>query len=183
MRHGGTAYTNGDVIPFGEGGWRDDTGIVDRFIDLSKPQLFAGDRIRPLAVAASWGLGRLALAEVESRRGEHDVRLVDFDKAAIAPVARITDCDGGLEELTHESKKPSRWLVFACVKPYGGGRFGGTVQWSEIVDTQTRARYRTKSLVEGVIPSGIAIVSDRRDVAGETRHSATAISAVDLTHP
>lgn len=178
-RHSGSSSTDGDIIPFG------DKETVERLVDLSEPRLFVtGEPLHPIAVAAFAGIGHLALAEAPSRPGEHDVRLIDFAKATVTPVARITDCDGDLEEeQTAEGQNPTRWLVLTCVKPYGGGRYGGTVQWSELVDAQTRVRYRTKSLVEGILASGLAIISDRRDVAAETRHTSTTISAIDLTKP
>lgn len=150
------------------------------WVDLRAPRLWSSPDLVPLAIAAFAGVRERTLAEVPGTAAARDVILLDFDKGTRELVARVTDCPGGLGELADDDGRGLRWLVLACMTPPKKHTVARTLVWTEIIDTERRARWRTPLLPEVVFKDGVVVLSSRRALAAETAAAPSDLFSIDL---
>ena len=173
---GGSDSDAGWVVPLFDGTRE---AAATRYVDMRIPRLLTMPAVRPLDVASGVGLAPSALVEEKTATGS-TMWLVDFDAATRRVVARIDDCPGVLSETSADKPLRSRWLVLSCGMPGPAGTLTVRPMWSEIIDTQTSARYRTPLFVEAMYADGRAVLSRRGAVAAESRADASDLFAVSF---
>lgn len=161
---------SGPILPLGA------KETASRWLDLVQLREYQTLPLHPLAVDAFAHVEPHALAAANG-----DIYALDFAKATYEVIAHITDCRGPFEEFTEDQGHASgRWLVLSCMKKPEEGRMATRTLWSEIIDMQTRVRMRTTLRPEVIFDDGLAVLTQQRKIAVESKVPAGRLVVVDL---
>lgn len=153
---------------------------TSRWLDLVGMRVLTSPPMLPLTIAAFAGMEPIGLASSTENKVT-SVWTVDFDAAARELVTTVNDCQGKLGELREDrAHGRKRWLILACMTPPPKDGVAQNLIWSEILDTETKTRWRTALMPELFFPDGVVVLSTRRAMAAESKTAPGELTSVDL---